>query len=126
MGKNNKEHKRIMNKIKAFFNSLKAMRILAIVMTFMFLSVSSSKTPEPVTKEVVKEVPKVEIRETVKEVPISVEKTPQSCKTLISIDNDIFIKIGELLPEFKFQEAADYVKARTPSRLEAVSDCMNK
>ncbi len=115
-----------MNNIKAFFNNLKAMRILAIVMTVFFLMVSTSKAPETVTKEVIKEMPKVEIKETVKEVPVTIEKTPESCKTVINIDNDIFIKIGELLPQFKFDEAADYVNSKTPARLEAAQDCMNR
>lgn len=115
-----------MNKIKAFFNNLKAMRILAIVMTVFFLISSTSKAPETVTKEVIKEVPKVEIKETIKEVPVTIENTPESCKTVINIDNDIFIKIGELLPQFKFDEAANYVDSKTPARLEAAQDCMSR
>lgn len=117
-----------MSKLKAYFNSIKAMRATAIVMTVFWMIAITAKpvTPEVQIKEVIKEMPKVEVKEVVKEVPVTIEKTPESCKTVINIDNDIFIKIGELLPQFKFDEAADYVNSKTPARLEAAQDCMNR
>lgn len=112
-----------MSKLKQYFNNLKAMRITAIIMTVLWLiAVMATPTPQPQIKEVVKEVPKVEIKEVVKEV--SVVKTPQSCKTVIDIDNDIFIVIGNNIASLQFDKMTKYVEEKTPARTEAVINCL--
>lgn len=115
-----------MSKLKAYFNSIKAMRITAIVMAVFWMIAITAKpvTPEVQIKEVIKEVPKVEVKEVVKEVPIT--KTPTSCKTVIDIDNDIFVFLGNNIESLQFNKIADYVQSKTPARLEAAQDCMNR
>lgn len=47
-------------------------------------------TPEPQTREVVKEVP----------VTTTITKTPEACKRALAIDNEIFTRVGQALGEY--------------------------
>jgi len=109
-----------MSKLKAYFNSIKAMRITAIVMAVFWMIAITAKpvTPQIQTKEVIKEVPKVEVKEVVKEVPTV--KTPESCKNVIDIDNDIFTFLGNNLSSLQFAKIAEYLDKKTPARTAAV------
>lgn len=115
-----------MSKLKAYFNSIKAMRITAIVMAVFWMIAITAKpvTPEVQIKEVIKEVPKVEVKEVVKEVPVTIEKTPESCKNVIDIDNDIFTFLGNNLSSLQFAKIAEYLDKKTPARTEAVINCL--
>lgn len=57
------------------------------------------------------------------------EVTPQSCKTALAIDNEIFSRMGGALGSFDYQEiddAANYIESVTDRRNKNVNECLNK
>lgn len=72
--------------------------------------------PKEVVKEVKVEVPVEKVKE--------VNKTPESCKTTIKMDNEIFNTIAEKLPELDFDGLATYVDGVTAERTRNANNCL--
>jgi hypothetical protein len=73
-----------------------AIKYIGVGLIGLMIGSAGAASPQErvVTKEVIKEVPKVETRE--------VYRTPESCKTALRIDNEIFVATGEALTTMEF------------------------
>lgn len=60
----------------------------------------------------------------VKPVEKRVEVTPQSCKTAIEIDTEVFNRLAETLATDKLHETVDYMENIAPKRVENADKCL--
>lgn len=96
--------------------------ILIIIGTMVLGSLLfGQKSDTPSTQKVVeKPVEKI----------VTKEVTPQSCKDVIELDNQIFIKTGDVLSNMydiqKMSEMTDFLQSKTDERTRNALDCMSK
>lgn len=86
--------------------------VILIIMAFIFGFVLAAVGVEPEVK-------------TVTETKVK-EVTPESCRTALDIDNQIFTKIGGALQSYDTQEinrAADFIESVTDRRTRNVREC---
>ena len=106
--------------IKQALRSRKAKYAYAFLGGFILASMAAPSSAEPrvETREVVKEVPKVQT------VTKTEYRTPQSCKDALSIDNQIFVKVGQALGTFQFDEANAFMASVKDERTAKYGQCI--
>lgn len=101
---------------------------LVVFIGMMLGSAMTATPPTPkervVTKEVVKEVPKVETKTVYKDRIVTKKVTPAACKEALNIDNKIFVKVGTALETFEFEEANAYMEEVLSERTSKYTVCM--
>lgn len=102
--------------IRGALKSQRAKYVYAFLGGFILASMAAPSSAEPrvETREVVKEVPKVQ----------TVERTPESCKDALNIDNQIFVKVGQALGTFQFDEANAFMTSVKDERTAKYGQCL--
>lgn len=88
--------------------------VLGMIVALMVSPSSAESAPQ--TREVVREVPKVQ----------TIVETPQTCKDALNTDNQIFTKVGAALQTFEFADATAYMNSVLSDRTANYLDCISK